>query len=648
MTVVSPSPGGGASNTIFFPIAVPEASVSFSRTDISSAGGNITVVALDLNGDGKLDLAATTYYDSTVRIFLGNGDGTFTPGQTYSVCHAHGLATGDFNGDGITDLAVGNSGCGQITILLGNGDGTFRAGGTFETGGNGGEVEVGDFNGDGKLDLVSEGYTAAVLLGNGDGTFQAPVNYPTVAGGLVVVGDFNGDGHLDFAVGSGSDSAVSVMLGNGDGTFQPQAQYQVKGTNHGGIVLADLNQDGKLDLAVSDNEGWVSVLLGNGDGTFRTGGNYDTGGLTAGLAGADLKGDGILDLIAANYYSSSLSLLLGNGDGTFQAPFNYAAGYGARGIAVGDFNGDGRLDLAVGNQFTDSISIYLQTGESKAPTSTMVVSSLNPSLRGQAVTFTATVASIDGEIPDGEQVTFYACGTVIGTGTTSGGVATFTTSLLGVGTHSIKAAYVGDATFAPSSGMLTQIVQANTTTALVSSPNASTFGQAVVLEATVTAVAAPKPTGTVTFKDGTATLGTGILDASGVATFSTSTLSARRHLITASYGGGVHYRASTSARLTQTVKKANSTTTLASSLNPATEGQAVTFTAKVTSPTVEPTGPVTFMAGQTVLGKRHLKGGEAQFTTSTLAIGSTTVTATYGGCANIADSSASATQEVSQ
>jgi hypothetical protein len=159
VNVVNPGPGGGTSAVVFFPITVPTSSVPLARTELDSAGGNIQVVTADFNGDGKLDLATAGYYDSTVRIFLGNGDGTFRIGPTYSACEAHALATGDFNGDGIVDLAVGARGCGQVTILLGNGDGTFREGRSFDTGGSAGlapySIAVGDFNSDGKLDLAT-------------------------------------------------------------------------------------------------------------------------------------------------------------------------------------------------------------------------------------------------------------------------------------------------------------------------------------------------------------------------------------------------------------------------------------------------------------------------------------------------------------
>src|SRR5450631_4149717 len=122
VTVSSPSPGGGTSSPLFFPIRTSESSVSFNRSDFSSAGGNIQVVTVDFDGDGKLDLASADS-SGTVRIFLGNGDGTFRVGQTFAACNAHGLAVGDFNQDGIPDLVVADAGCGEVTILLGVGDG---------------------------------------------------------------------------------------------------------------------------------------------------------------------------------------------------------------------------------------------------------------------------------------------------------------------------------------------------------------------------------------------------------------------------------------------------------------------------------------------------------------------------------------------
>jgi len=365
VTVVSPAPGGGTSAVLFFPVADPAPSISFSRTDFSSTGGNVQLVTDDFNGDGKLDLAASTYYDSTVRVFLGNGDGTFAAAPTYPVYQAHALVKGDFNGDGVMDLAVGSELTPMVTILLGNGDGTFRESGSFAVGSAGSyRLTVGDFNGDGSLDLATTGEDShvSVLLGNGDGTFQPHVDTEISGQSLfrLVAGDFNGDGHLDLAVES-DGYQITILLGNGDGRFRQGSVISFTTYGNRSIDTADLNGDGKLDLVIlgfTGNE--IEVLLGNGDGTFRSAGQYITG-ITDNMAFGDFKGDGKLDLAIGTYYSSTVSVFMGNGDGTFQAPLSFAVGSGARGAVVGDFNGDGRLDLAIGNQFADTISVLLNS-----------------------------------------------------------------------------------------------------------------------------------------------------------------------------------------------------------------------------------------------------------------------------------------------
>jgi hypothetical protein len=171
-----------------------------------------------------------------------------------------------------------------------------------------------------------------------------------------------------------------------------------------------------------------------------------------------------------------------------------------------------------------------------------------------------------------------------------------------------------------------------TSTTLASSLNPSTFGQSVTFTATVTATSGT-PTGTVTFKDGTTTLGTGTLSG-GKATFTTSTLAAGSHSITGVYGGDTNFAGSSSPAITQTVNRATSSTSLASSLNPSTFGAAVTFTATVTSTGGTPTGTVTFKDGTTTLGTGTLSGGKATFTTSTLAKGSHSIVAVYSGSVN--------------
>ena len=185
------------------------------------------------------------------------------------------------------------------------------------------------------------------------------------------------------------------------------------------------------------------------------------------------------------------------------------------------------------------------------------------------------------------------------------------------------------------------------TITLSSSPNPSTYGQAVIFTAVVTSSIGAQPDGeTVTFKKGLTVLGTGTLSG-GSASLTTSTLTAGAHSITAVYGGDSNFAASTSKAVSQVVSKATTTTALTSSLNPSNFGQSVTFTAKVTpqfSGTVK--GSVTLYDGATALKTVALSGGVAKFTTSTLASGAHNITATYNGNASFIGSSASLTQTV--
>jgi hypothetical protein len=275
----------------------------------------------------------------------------------------------------------------------------------------------------------------------------------------------------------------------------------------------------------------------------------------------------------------------------------------------------------------------------KAGTTTTLAGSPNPSAFDQSVTFTATVKSVTSGIPGGT-VTFTDRGVTLGSGTlNSSGVTTLVTSSLALGTHSIVAAYGGGNNFnTGASSTLTQTVnKANTTTTMVSSPNPSSLFQTITVTATVKCPTGGTPQGSVTFKDGTTVLGTITLNSSGVATLTISTLNVGSHSLTASYGGSTGFNTSASLALTQTVDKANTTTTLASSLNPSNHGQSVTFTATV-HPAFggSPTGTVTFKDGSVALGSVavNISTHQAAFTTSTLASGTHSITASYGGDGN--------------
>lgn len=303
--------------------------------------------------------------------------------------------------------------------------------------------------------------------------------------------------------------------------------------------------------------------------------------------------------------------------------------------------------------FTTSSSTASSATVNQASTTTTLVASPNPSVLGQAVSLTATVAVVSpGTGTATGSVTFKDGTTTLGTVTLTNGIAVMSISSLALGSHSLTASYGGSTTFKTSSTTATQTVnQVSTSTTLTASPNPSTLGQTVTLTAAVSPVApgTGTATGTVTFKDGTTVLGTATL-ASGSAALTVSTLIAGAHSLTASYGGSTNFAASTSVVVTQTVNQPSTTTVLTPTPSPSTFGQTVTLKATVTvvAPgTGTPTGAVTFKDGSTTLGTATLSGGIASFTTATLSLGAHSLTAVYGGATNFSGStSAVVTQTV--
>ena len=204
-----------------------------------------------------------------------------------------------------------------------------------------------------------------------------------------------------------------------------------------------------------------------------------------------------------------------------------------------------------GNWLASTSAVRSQT-VNRASSTTTLTSSVNPSLRNQSVTFTAVVTT-SGGVATGT-VQFRDGTTTLATVTLNASArATFTTSSLAVGSHTMRAVYSGDTRFQSStSSSLTQRVTNSTTTTLTSSRNPSLRGQTVTFTATVTS-AGGVPTGTVTFRDGNVVLGSRTLNTAGQASFSTSSLSRGSHSITAAYGGATTYMSSTSATLVQQV-----------------------------------------------------------------------------------------------
>jgi hypothetical protein len=513
----------------------------------------------DFNGDSKLDLAIPNVLHKNVSVLLNNGNGTFAAAVNYPVdFNPECIVIADFNVDGKLDLAIGNFfggplSTGTVSILLGNGNGTFQtavnyAAGTPE------DLAIADLNADGKLDLAVASYSAnkaTVLLGNGNGTFQTAVPYNTGPGPAgVAIADFNGDSKPDLATANLGSSIISVnsmsiLIGNGNGTFQDPVNHDLD-TRATDITARDLDGDTKQDLiVVGVDADAILVLMGNGNGTFQGPVSYATlGNEPQKLDLADFNGDSKMDVVTVNAnIPSSYSVFRGVGNGTFLAAANTPSRNQSWAPIVGDFDADGKPDLAITNNNFDLVDVFLNSPSVHAVN---IIATQGVAVTAQVALFidydtSKTAGSFTASINWGDGTSATA-GTV--TANPSGGFNVNGTHTFNApGTFNVNVEIVdNNNNFGRATGTAT--VTAVTTTTVSSSVNPSDFGQSVTFTATVTA-SADTPSGTVQFKDNGSNLGTAVsLNGSGVATFSTSSLTVGTHTITADYSGATGFEAS--------------------------------------------------------------------------------------------------------
>jgi hypothetical protein len=314
---------------------------------------------------------------------------TFAPQQTLAVGNGpEGMVAADINGDGRPDLIVTNFDDNAVSVLLnttptGSGTASYSAQQTFAVGALPSAVAVADFNGDGRPDLAvvnNLDKTVSVLLNTtpAGSTTLSFATQKTFAVGTgpqaVAAADFNGDGRPDLVVSNLNANTVSVLLnttpaGSATPSFAAQQTFAV-GSAPWGLAVADVNGDGRPDLAVANNaDKTVSVLLdttpaGSGTPTFAPQQTFAVGGHPLEVAVADFNGDGRPDLAVANFFDNTVSVLLnetpaGTGIPLFANQQTFAVGTQPFGVAAADFNGDGRPDLAVTNQGGNSVSVLL-------------------------------------------------------------------------------------------------------------------------------------------------------------------------------------------------------------------------------------------------------------------------------------------------
>ncbi len=441
-------PGNPGSDNGGVAILLGNGDGTFQAAKYFPAGQNPSALAAaDFNGDGKVDLAAGSSVGGTIAVLPGNGDGTFGAPASYgnggdSQAIPVSILAIDLNGDGRPDLAVANQGfvtvpTSSISTLLNTGSGfqpKFNAPLPLALIPN--FLAYSDLNNDGKTDLIAISPSASAvvtLFGNGDGTFEAPAYYaagnsagtgaifplsdgssllatPDVVYGAtwftsispqgvlgapilnmvggaptgLAVADLNGDGTSD-AVVTGGLSDVSVLLGQSNGLFQAPVGYSLAQPSPmpQAVAIGDLNNDGKPDVVVASagqpgSSGMVSVLLGNGDGTLQAPQNTTVNAGAQSIALADFNGDGKLDAVVAAFGNQAngggsdaggIVVLLGGGNGTLTAqPPLTVSGLYATAVTAADLNGDGIPDLAAvmistPNQGKSTLAVFLGKGD---------------------------------------------------------------------------------------------------------------------------------------------------------------------------------------------------------------------------------------------------------------------------------------------
>jgi hypothetical protein len=367
-----------------------------AKTDFTIAGTGRGISAADFNGDGKQDLAVANNSANSISIILNTtSPGASTPSFTAKTDFAtqllpRNVAVADINGDGRPDMAAANFGNSSVSVfinttVLGSSTPSFAPKTDVSVPGVPWYVSLGDMNNDGKNDMaVTElnGDKISILLnttvlGSSTPEFGTITNFATGPNPYeATLKDFNNDGKLDMFVSNSSTSSFSAFLNiTSPGASTPAfltRQDFTAGPFLSSISVDDVNLDGKPDLLVPNGSpDFVSVYLNttdlsNNGPSFGTKTDLTVNSYPAFVCTADFNGDGKPDIANTNWVSNNLSVLLntvtpGAVSPSFSPKTDFTTGNAPYSIKDADFNNDGRPDIICTNRDSKTISIFINT-----------------------------------------------------------------------------------------------------------------------------------------------------------------------------------------------------------------------------------------------------------------------------------------------
>ncbi|CAF1646840.1 unnamed protein product [Adineta ricciae] len=350
---------------------------SFTNQTIYAVGLVIAYIfPFDVNNDTRLDLIGIDPETNHIIVFLATINGSFITRSKYSVGYNPlSVIAIDINNDFVIDLVVSNWAGNDVSVLFffGIGDGYFENERRYSFGTRPWSITVVDFNHDSKLDIVvteSETPYISVLFGIDKDVYVKQTIFTTTNDSHVqalIINDFNNDTHQDIALTNSNTHTVSIFLGYGNLSFDKEISYSIESySSHNSLTSADFNSDNYVDIVIANYDtSTISILLGNKNGSFSNQRVYSTGSnsFPSSIVVNDFNNDTKLDIVVSNSGSNTLGIFLGRNDGTFENMIIFPLEYGSQpfSVIVAGFNDDHKLDFAVGNAASDSSDILLQT-----------------------------------------------------------------------------------------------------------------------------------------------------------------------------------------------------------------------------------------------------------------------------------------------